>query len=414
MGDIDFREPAEDEAEAFWLPTITAFGMHPDSERIERWKPIFKTGLSVGALDAGQWVGSASALIDAIALPGGATLPAALVTMVGVLPTHRRRGALRGLMARQLDAAVDKGLPLAALLASESVIYGRFGYGPATWAAYYEIDTDAAAFYTPPAAPGRTRLVAKAEALGPLREAYDRCLRNRPGTVGRHEGFWQMILADPEEDRDGASELFVVVHDDPDGRPDGAATYRLKLDFDRHHNLADGLARVVDLFGATPEVEAALWRTVLDIDLVRHVHAGARPVDDPVRWRLVEPRRLRTTAVNDFLWVRILDVERALAARTYGAAGRLVLDVRDDFRPATTGTYVLDAGPDGATSTRADTTTEPHLALPIGALGSLLLGGVKASTLAAAGRIAASSPEVLPCADALFSSALAPFTSTDF
>lgn len=412
MADIVFREPTADEVEAFWQPTITAFGTHPDPKRIEAWRPILGTGLSVGALDDGEWVGGASALVDDVVLPGGSTLPAALVTMVGVLPTHRRRGVLRGLMERQLDAAAAKGLPLAALLSSESVIYGRFGYGPATWSAHLEIDTDAAAFDEQPAAPGTLRMVSKTEALDPLHDAYARCLRKRHGEVGRDRGFWQQILADPKHDRRGASELFVMVHHDETGTPDGAVTYRLRLDFDPSHNLADGTARIIDLFAASPEVEAVLWRAMLDVDLVQRVEARSRPLDDPIRWRLVEPRQLRTTGVTDWLWVRILDVATALSARSYEASGRLVLEVDDPLRPSVAGRYLLVADAAHATCVRTD--ADPDVRLPVASLGSLLLGGVPASSLAAAHRLDARDAITLQQVDALFHTVRAPHCSTDF
>jgi predicted acetyltransferase len=412
MAEIAFREPTGKEAEAFWQPTITAFGMHPDPTRIEDWRPILDTGLSVGALDRAEWVGGASALVNDVVLPGGSTLPAALVTMVGVLPTHRRRGVLRGLMERQLDTAATKGLPIAALLASESVIYGRFGYGPATWSAHLEIDTSAAAFDEPPAAPGALRMVSKSEALDPLHDAYARCLPNRPGGVGRDRAFWQHILADPKHDRRGASELFVMVHHDATGTPDGAVTYRLRLDFDPAHNLADGTARIVDLFAVSPEVEAVLWRAMLDVDLVKRVEASSRPLDDPIRWRLVEPRQLRTTGVTDWLWVRVLDVAAALSARTYEASGQLVLEVDDPLRRAVAGRYLLAAEARQATCVRTD--ADPDVRLPVASLGSLLLGGVAASSLAAAHRLDARDASTLRLADALFRTNHAPHCSTDF
>lgn len=414
MADIEYREPSPAEAEAFWLPTVTAFGTHPDQEKTERWRPILGTGLAVGALDGERWVGGASAFVDRLVLPGGSTLPAALITMVGVLATHRRRGVLRGLMEHQLDAAAGQELPLAVLLASESAIYGRFGYGPATWAACYEIDTHKAAFAEPVSAAGSLRIVGKADALDPLHDAYDRCLTSRPGALGRSRGFWQKILDDPKGERGGASELFVLVHDDADGRPDGAATYRVKIDFPPGDNLAKGRLDLVDMFGVDPAVEAALWRTVLDVDLVQRVRAMSRPIDDPIRWRLAEPRQLRTTGITDWLWVRILDVPATLTARTYRASDRLVIDVVDAFRPATGGTYVLDTSGVTPACERSDASLQPELRIPISALGSLLLGGVTASALVAAGRIHAETGDVVRRADALFHSTLAPFTATDF
>ena len=185
--------------------------------------------------------------------------------------------------------------------------------------------------------------------------------------------------------------MFIAVHEDADGQPDGLATYRIK-----EHWTDSGLPQdkvvVEDLCGTTSEVEAVLWRLLLDVDLASTVVAFKRPVDDPIKWRLADPRRAQTNVVKDWLWLRVLDVPRALEGRGYEVTGQLVLDVHDPFRPSTGGRFLVDVDPKSATCARTD--AEPDLALEIDDLGAIYLGGVAPSVLAAAGRIKARSAEV--------------------
>jgi predicted acetyltransferase len=346
-------------------------------------------------------------------LPGGGTLPAAGVTMVGVSPSHRRRGVLRQLMAHQLDDVAARGEPLAILTASESSIYGRFGYGLASSHASIEIDSTRSAFRAgaEPSAPGRVRLLRNTEAAGPLQAAYDRCLPFRPATITRSPAYWELHLRDRDRWRRGASAMYIAVHEDPSGEPDGLVTWRLKDDW-TDSGLPKATVVVNDLCGITSEVEAVLWRLLLDVDLSTRVIAENRPVDDPIRWRLQEPRRVQTTVISDFLWLRVLDIARALEARTYSESGQLVLEVHDPFRPATGGRFLLDADVKRSSCGRTD--AEPDIAMEIDDLGAIYLGGVAPSTLAAAGRLEAGSVEVLDRADDLFRTTPAPFCMTGF
>ncbi len=169
---------------------------------------------------------------------------------------------------------------------------------------------------------------------------------------------------------------------------------------------------VYEVVGLTPAAEADLWRFLFSLDLTETVTADRRPLDDPLRWMLVDPRRLRVTMVGDFLWVRMLDVAAALSARRYPVEATLVFEVGDAFRPETAGRYRLDGGPDGAACRR--TTDEADLALGVEDLGAVYLGGVAASALAAAGRITEVRPGALRTADAMLASHPAPFSRTGF
>lgn len=392
------------------VPVWQAFGWTDlDDSQLADQRVEWDAMRPLGARVDGEWIGTAADFPFEMTLPGGTTLPAAGVTMVGVSPPHRRRGVLTALMRHQLDDVVRRGEPLAILSASESGIYGRFGYGPATSNVAVELATDRSSFIATPDAPGQCHLLAKDAALPLARAAYEACRLSRPGALTRDDWKWEGIRRDPTWERDGASARFWLVHTDGDGTPDGYATYRIRESWD---GLPHSTAMVHDLHGVTSEVEAELWRFLLDLDLVERVTCSARPADDPLRWWLADSRRLLTRGVADWLWVRVLDVSVAFSARRYGSEDVLVLDVADPFRPAGGGRFRLDGGPDGACC--SPTTDAADLALDVADLGALYLGGVAASTLAAARRVTEHTPGALARADALFASRPLPFSDTHF
>ncbi len=334
------------------------------------------------------------------------------VSAVGVHPTHRRRGLLRQLMARMLDDARSRGEPFAGLLASESVIYGRFGFGHATTAQELTIDRRDAAFLGPVPELDLRIVSGPGEAREILPSLFDRQRRRRAGEPSRSAQAWDHALEESAEHRDGAMGLMHAVC------AEGYVSYRVHEG--RVMSGERDRAVVEELRGLTPEVEAALWRYVFDVDLVGEVTARRRPVDEPLRWRLADPRRLRVTSVDDRLWVRILDVPAALEARGYRRAGRVVLEVvpprdaldgRADGAP---GRWVLDAGPDGASCRAARRGEDADVRLGVADLGSLYLGGFSAFELAAGGRVEELRPGGLDAADALMAAAPKPLTGTGF
>jgi predicted acetyltransferase len=339
------------------------------------------------------------------------TMPMAGVTAVGVHPTHRRRGFLRQLMRAAHDDARNRGEAIAGLEASESSIYGRFGYGLAANLVEYSIDSRVSAFAVQPPDVGLS-LIDKAEADKVLPELFDRQRRSRAGEVNRDPAYWSQLLADPPHNRKGLSARFHAVCDE------GYALYRAT----RETNVFRGdRAEVIveELRGSTPDVEAALWRFVLDLDLVGRVTFKHCPVDEPTRWRLVDPRQLRTNSIDDRLYVRILDTAVAFEARGYQTEGRLVLDVlppsvsegNGDQSP---GRWVLEAGPDGASCRRAHRGEEADLRLGLPDLGTLYMGGFPASLLAAGGRVEELKPGGLHAADALLTTRPSPRSGTGF
>jgi len=338
------------------------------------------------------------------------TVPMAGVTAVGVHPTHRRRGLLRQLMAAMHADARTRGEPLSGLEASESVIYGRFGYGLAANVAELSIDSRASTFGVPTPAIEVT-LIDREEALRVLPEIFDRQRRTRAGEVDRSPAVWSRHLADVPHHRRGTSAYFHAVCDG------GYVSYRADLDTNVFQGQRTRIT-IEELRGMTAEIEAALWRFVLDLDLVGEVVVKRAPVDEPVRWRLADPRQLRITGVEDRLYIRILDTAAAFSARGYQVEGGLVLDVlppvaSEEADPAP-GRWVLEAGPDGATCRRANRGEDADLRLGLSALGSLYMGGFPASLLAAGGRVEELRPGGLSKADRLLATWPAPRSGTEF
>ena len=275
------------------------------------------------------------------------------------------------------------------------------------------MDTARSAFFSPVADSGRVRMMSKDEATKVQPVVFDAYRRGRPGELSRNDKFWEVIFLDRERWRGGASAHFHVVHENAAGEADGYARYRMKEAWD--DGLPTGSAAVMELVSLTSEADAALWRFLLDLDLIRTVESPRRPVDDTLLWRLADSRAYRTTYLGDWLWVRVLDTVAALSARRYATEGSLVLEVVDPFRPdgPAAGTFRLEGSPDGATCTRVSA-VDPDLTLDVVALGSAFLGGVPLSSLAEAGRLQAKDQATLSKADLLFRSTPTPYCSTPF
>jgi predicted acetyltransferase len=401
------------EAEAFIRHVFLVFGSVPDEDELARAVGRFEPDFAIGVFDRGRIVASAGAYPLEMTLPAGpghppATMPVPGVTAVGVAPTHRRQGLMSRVMDRQLADLRERGYPLSVLLASESIIYGRFGYG---WAQSYQavaIESDRDGFRPDaPVAPGRMRMVEPDEVPKVLPAVHDRARRQRPGELNRSARWWDSHVKDPEKHRDGMEARLYAAHESVAGEADGWVSYRFSqmtwpAGIPRHQVVVD------DLVASDPAVLAALWRFVLDLDLVDEVSAPSRPLDDPLRWLLADPRRLRTTEIADHLWVRILDVPAALAARGYGSAERLVIEV-----PAI-GRFVVETGPRGGDCRTAKKGEKVQLVVGLGDLGALYLGGVPVSALAAAGRVNEIQAGALAAADRAFASPVAPYCTLHF
>jgi predicted acetyltransferase len=408
----ELRAISLDELSEFVRTIYASFGHHAGDEEVEDARALAEPGRVVGAFDSGRLVGGLAVLSLELTLPGGATVPAAGLTEAGVLPTHRRQGLFRALMAEQLADIRERGEPVAALTASEGAIYERFGYGVATLATAVEVGRRSSAFKPPliPPASGHVRLLAPHELAAALPPTFERYRRAQPGEVSRSAGYWEALLRDRERRRHGAGARFTVVHETQDGVIDGYASYRLRQAWTQRQ--PDFRLVVEEVVAPSPEVRAALWRYLLDVDLVGTVTANNLPMDEPLRWMLADADALCVTGTPDFLWLRLVDVPAALAARRYATSGKLVVQVNE---PALSGGSVrclLEAGPDGAEC--RPTSASPDLRLQVADLSSAYLGGVRFATLARAGRVVEHGPGGVERADALFASDPIPHCLTDF
>jgi predicted acetyltransferase len=406
--DIEIRTIRPDEFEAWRGALASSFSEHPRDDWLEIERKLIEPERTFGALDDGRFVGGASTATMRMTVPGG-EVPVAGVTGVGVAPTHRRRGVATALMRRQLDSVRERNEePFAALHASEGGIYGRYGYGMATFGCSIEIDRDRTAFLREPLEYGRVRLLDRDAAFGAMRSVYDGIRSERPGFLRRSDVDWAARFVDFEADREGASALFFAAHEGPQG-VDAYAAYRFKHDWS--NSVPDGVVDVDELLASTPEAFAIMWRFVFDVDLAARIKSWLRPIDDPLVALLAEPRRLRLS-IRDGLWVRIVDVPTALEARRYAADDSLVLDVRDAFCPWNEGRYLLEAGQHGAAC--SPSRAAPDLVLGASELGAAYLGGAGFGQLARAGRVQEETAGALARADGLFRWDPAPFCPDHF
>jgi predicted acetyltransferase len=330
------------------------------------------------------------------------------IAYVGTAMSHRRRGVLTGMMNVLLEQAEERGEPLAGLWPSEAGIYGRFGFGMATQQESWRIDPHHSAFAWPVPGHGRVRFVEADEAMSLFPAVYDRLRQHRHGFTDRHSGLWRYKYFDEERVRGGWSGYFYVVYESS-GKAEGYAAYRLKEREEPNDEMQD--MRVAECLAVSERAYAALWRFLLDMDLVETVTAEERPPDDPLWWLLADPRRLQRTG-EDGLWLRLLDPARALAERAYRGCGNLVLEVKDESWPKAQGAYRLEVSEDGAECKKS--TKRPDLTLSAAELGAIYLGGVKLSDLARAGRAEEHTPGALALADAMFTTAPAPWCAHHF
>jgi predicted acetyltransferase len=349
----------------------------------ERSLAAFDPGLSAGR----GLVGTTGVYSFQMAVPG-AVFPVAGVSAVSVLPTHRRRGILRSLMSRQIaDIAARGEEPIAALWASETPLYGRYGYGRASSHAFFRFGRGEGALSAlAPVDPELTlRLAEPAEAAADLAKVYDTVLSGQPGFFTRDRDWWERVLDDPAEEGRGSSPLRCLLAADGDGVR-GYALYRSTPRWEEGTVLPDGAISVWELIAADPAASAALWRDLLSRDLIAEVTADLRPTDDPLLYQLHDSRRARPR-VADNLWVRVIDLPAALARRAYAGPADVVLEVTDALLPANAGRWRLRAAEPGGAADCARTDEPADIALDVRELGAAYLGGTRLAALAAAGLV---------------------------
>jgi predicted acetyltransferase len=372
----------------------------------EAWPYVERTmepGRALGAYDGARLVGGGAAYSFDFTVPGG-HVPTAGVTWVGVSPTHRRRGLLRQMMAAQLADVRERGEPLAALWASEGSIYGRFGYGLATLNARLEIERDRAVLRDTIEPRGQMRMVTVDEAAQLFPRVYDPLCATTPGFFARSAAWWQSdVLPDVKAFRRGADRKFWLVNE-RDGAPVGYVMYRVAGDWGDAGTLS--VLQVQELLAIDADALRETWAYVFGHDLIKTIRSRVGPADHPLLLLVTEPRRL-TLRVGDGVWLRIVDVAAALAARRYTGSGRLVLEVRDGFMPAFAGRWRLSV--EEGTARVEPTKEAADLALDVTDLGAVYLGGFTFAQLARAGRTTELTGGAQARADALFVTHLRPW-----
>ncbi|MFJ4908396.1 GNAT family N-acetyltransferase [Streptomyces sp. NPDC093249] len=398
---MEIRPTTDEDLDVVVDTVHTAFGHFPEAPVAGggRWWSALEMDRGLLALSAdGRPVGTASACSFELTLPGLRVAPVTGVSAVGVLPSHRRRGVLSAMMRRQFSEVRARGEFLSVLLASEAPIYGRFGYGPATFTTRLTVPRHRAALAVPRAgasvgAPasdsdsGTVEVMRRAECGTIIEEVYDRYRRAQPGALSRPHRWWALGAGQPPV---SSAPRYIAVHRDADGVADGYASY----------SIGEGSTLTVDETIATDDVVfTALARFVLGHDLVSQVVFRHVPPEHPLRWQFADLRAAEVGDRTDWLWVRLLDVPRALAARGWSTDGDLVLDVEDPFL-GEHGRYLLTVREGGAECVPTD--RQPDLALDVRDLSSLYLGGIAPSTLVRARHVRALRPGAVALADALF------------
>jgi predicted acetyltransferase len=351
---------------------------------------LFEFDRTLAAFDDTTPVGVTMCYSFQLSVPGLQMLPAAGVTFVAVMPTYRRQGVLSSLMRRQLADVRDRGEPLAILWASEAVIYGRYGYGRASWHLDFTLHRGEGGLAStgPGASDGlRLRIVEPEAALPELAKVYDAVLASRPGMFGRNDAWWRSAIFDPAERRHGASPLRCLLAEDASG----PRAYALYAGVDTWTGfLPENVLTVHELMAADPAASAALCSDLLSRDLTTEFRLPHRPVDDPLLYQLADPRRTRPK-LNDNLWVRIVDLPRALAGRRYSCPVDVVLEVRDEILPANAGRWRLsttaEASGGGLDASCVPASSPADLALDVTQLGAAYLGGTRLGALAGSGLV---------------------------
>jgi predicted acetyltransferase len=359
-----------------------------DAERFAHWAEIERVH---AAFEGDRAIGGAGAFSYRLSVPGGGSVPAAGVSVVGVLPTHRRRGVFRSLMREQLEDCRERGDAAAFLWASEGTIYGRFGYGLASRIGAMTLPREHANFAEPFEPRGTVRLVDLEEAARTFPPLYEQVFAQRPGMFSRSKEWWETrrLFDDPARRRAGPKHRVLL---ELDGEPAGYAIYTVKQDW--MGGSSKGVVTITEAVTPTPEAARELWRWLFDFDWTSEFHADLLPLDHELFMLLAEPRRMQFT-VSDGVWVRLIDVGAALTARSYND-GEIVLEIEDAFLPANAGRWRVTPAGTERTDDRAD------LRLDVTGVGSVYLGGFSFRDLVRGSRAQELTEHAATRADALF------------
>lgn len=399
--DIRVIDPAEVRA---WLRAEQrSFGIEPSEQRLDELLDVVDPARSFAAIDGTEIVATGAAFATRVHLPGGASVPVGGISAIGTRPTHTRQGLFRDIMHHLHEQSAELGEPATALLASESLLYDRFGYGLATTATWARIESRRASLR------GDAPITDRIEMFVPVDTAHDliddiwrQVAGRRPGWLDRPRPLLDLVLADHAADRDGAMPFTMAVHRTDDGTPDGYCLYRRRPQQEMGHST--GSVHVRELVGSDA-ARLSLWHHLLSIDLVETIEAMPVPDDDPLPLALVDPRQFRTVGVIDQLWLRPHDIATLLSARRYQVADRLVLDVAD------VGRFAIEGGPDDATVTGTDDPAD--LGLSRAELATVVVGR-SLRPLVSAGRVHVTDDAALDRWDRFVRWPVAPYCLLDF
>lgn len=385
MVDLTLRTVRDDaDFAAFDNALYSVFLKDPRPDETELFRNITDLDRMFGFHDGTRWASTAGDYRKQVILPGGALVPVAAVTAVTVSPGHRRRGLLTQMMRYQLDQIRERGTEAVAMLfASETVIYGRFGYGMASQNTVLSGQVRDLGFRPEVDLGDGTVVETDAATLlahGPA--IFDRATAGLPGRMDRPRPWWDYQVHDSDERRKDSGRIRFALHHEPDGTPSGFAIYRPKSDWTATG--PNGSLHIEEVRATNPRAYARIWRFLLEIDLVRSIKFDGAAVDEPLRYLLADPRALQCEVV-DGIFVRLVDVRRALALRRYAAPLDTVLEVRDEFCPWNTGRYRLRGGLDGAECENTDAPAD--IAISARDLGAIYLGGTSLAQLVAAGLV---------------------------
>jgi predicted acetyltransferase len=400
---IDIRRCTKEELPTFMRTLEGAFAHDISDENIERHVHVMDPDRMHGAFEGDALVGTAGVYPFTFTIPGG-SVAAAGVTMVGVLPSHRRKGILTRMMRVQLADAHDRREPIAVLWASEDAIYQRYGYGMASVQGQIDAERGRASFLRDAGPVGRARLVDVDEAVKIFPTVYDRVCEATPGMYARSPEWWRYHrFRDSEDSRRGGGPMWRAVLE-IDGAPEAYALYRVFSSWDGGINT--GYTQVEEAMGTSPVATREIWRFLFGIDLMERVKAWLLPPDHPLMLSMTEPTRLRFAQVDTF-WLRVVDVPAALEARGYRADGFLVFDVNDGFCDWNAGRWHLNVT--GGRARVERTTEEPDLLVDVTDLATAYLGAFSFTQMIRAGRVTEKRAGAADLADLMFRTPFAPW-----
>ena len=356
----------------------------PEDELITRWVDHYRSDrvtvrgawLPAGEFGAGPMPVATYASLDKTLNAGRELVPLRMITDVTTSASHRRRGLLRRMIEDDLSDAVNQGVPIAALTASEATIYGRWGFGPATFRRGIEVDTSPGFGFRSFVDPGRVELIEPLDAWPHVKGVFDVFHARQRGSVEWPVQYQDIHTGAYDFNGGGVNrKLRAAVHLDDGGQVDGFALFK--------HGEKD-VVRVEEMVALSSAAQLGLWSFLAGMDRVRTVSFNLAHPDDPLAWALTDLNRVKTTEVEEFLWLRILDVPRALTARPWAADGTVVLEV-DDPQGHASGRFGVEATEGVASVSRTE--QESDVQVTAETLASLYLSDVTVQHLRRAGRI---------------------------